>query len=585
MWRWSAAISSRSTWRDSTVEALLGGVSTLVAAAALLLGAPASADTPPATTPIQHLIVVVGENLSFDNLFGIYEPRPGTAVHNLLSEEIANRDGSPGPNFARAAQRRAEVHDLYEVTPRIVGTYGVLPRPGTTYAVGLPRNVPDQRFPELLPNGPFPITKYVDYAKPVGDPVHRFFQMWQQVHGGQRDLFVWVAETSGEGSQNRDDPASSTNQGAVAMGFYNMAAGDAAYFRELADTYALSDNHHQPVMGGTGANFQALATGHAIAYWEGGALAKPPPNQIENPNPRPGTNNWYAQSGYSSGSYTKCSDPSEPGIAAIHGYLMALPYPSFNGGNCEPGAYYLVNNYNAGFLPTGKPAPLGPKVPRIPPQAEPTIAEALSRRGVSWKWYSGGRNGAGTTGEYCPVCDPLIFSSAIMTGPLKSNLQGHDALFRDIDNGDMPAVAFVIPPNSESGHPASSTVSLFEQFLRRLIGKVQSNRALWEKTAILVTVDESGGYWDSGYIQALDAFGDGTRIPLIAVSPFAKKGAVDHTYTDHVSILKFIEANWRLDRLSARSRDHLPNPVADPSDPYVPANRPAIGDLENLFAF
>jgi acid phosphatase len=560
--------------------------STLVAAAVLLLGAPAGAETPPATTtPIQHLIVVVGENLGFDNLFGIYEPRPGTTVHNLLSEEIANRDGSPGPNFARAAQRRAEVHDLYEVTPRIIGTYGVLPRPGTTYAVGLPRNVPDQRFPELLPNGPFPITKYVGYAEPVGDPVHRFFQMWQQIDGGQRDLFVWVAETSGEGSQNRADPASSTNQGAVAMGFYNMAAGDAAYFRELADAYALSDNHHQPVMGGTGANFQALVTGHAIAYWEEGALAKPPPNQIENPNPRPGTNNRYTQSGYSSGSYTKCSDPSEPGIAAIHRYLMALPYPSFNGGNCEPGAYYLVNNYNAGFLPNGESAALGPKVPRIPPQAQPTIAEALSRNGVSWKWYSGGRNGAGITREYCPVCDPLIFSSAIMTSPMKKNLQGHDALFRDIANGEMPAVAFVIPPNSESGHPASSTVSLYEQFLRRLIGRVQSNRTLWEKTAILVTVDESGGYWDSGYIQALDAFGDGTRIPLIAVSPFAKKGAVDHTYTDHVSILKFIEANWRLDPLSARSRDHLPNPVADPSDPYVPANRPSIGDLDNLFAF
>ena len=76
-------------------------------------------------------------------------------------------------------------------------------------------------------------------------------------------------------------------------------------------------------------------------------------------------------------------------------------------------------------------------------------------------------------------------------------------------------------------------------------------------------------------------FGDGTRIPLIAVSPFAKKGVVDHTYTDHVSILKFIEANWRLEPLSPRSRDHLPNT----SDPYVPANRSAIGDLTSLFAF
>jgi hypothetical protein len=73
-------------------------------------------------------------------------------------------------------------------------------------------------------------------------------------------------------------------------------------------------------------------------------------------------------------------------------------------------------------------------------------------------------------------------------------------------------------------------VSRYEQFLRWLIGKVQGNRALWEKTAVLVTVDESGGYWDGGYIQILDAFGDGTRIPLIAVSPFARKGAVDHTY-------------------------------------------------------
>jgi len=73
-----------------------------------MLGAPASAQAPRTTTPIEHLIVVVGENLSFDNLFGVYEPRPGATVHNLLSEGIVNRDGSPGPDFTKAAQRRAE---------------------------------------------------------------------------------------------------------------------------------------------------------------------------------------------------------------------------------------------------------------------------------------------------------------------------------------------------------------------------------------------------------------------------------------------------------------------------------------------
>src|SRR5438477_4169042 len=416
--------------------------------ALLVLPAPVRGQT---TAPIAHLIVVVGENLSFDNLFGTYEPRSNAKIRNLLSEGIVNRDGSPGPEFSRAAQRRAEVHDVYEVTPRIVGAYGELPQPGTTYAIGLPRFAPDVRFPAALPNGPFQITRHVDYTAVVGDPVHRFFQMWQQVDGGKNDLFVWVDETSGEGSQNRADPDSGTNQGAVAMGFYNMAAGDAPYFRQLADSYALSDNHHQPVMGGTGANFQALATGHAIAYWRDGALAKPPPNQIENPNPLPGTNNWYTQSGYSSGSYTNCSDPNEPVIAAIRRCLAALPYSSFNDGNCAPDAYYLVNNYAAGYSPAGEPAPLGPEVYRVPAQAQPTIAEALSRNGVSWKWYSGGRSGVGLIPrEYCGVCDPLTFSSAIMTGSLKSNLQDHAALFHDIEHGeDMPAVAFIIPPNSE----------------------------------------------------------------------------------------------------------------------------------------
>ncbi len=561
-------------------------VSPLAALAILVTCAPAGAQ-PSTTTPIEHLIVVIGENLSFDNLFGTYRPRSGATVSNLLSQRIVNRDGTPGPEFTKAGQRRAQLRDLYQVTPHIVGTYGELPRPGTTYAPGLPRYAPDKRFPASLPNGPFQITKFVDYAAAVGDPVHRFFQMWQQIDGGQRDLFVWVDETSGEGSRNRADPSSGTNQGAVAMGFYNMAAGDAAYFRQLADTYALSDNHHQPVMGGTGANFQALATGHAIAYWKDGALAVPPANQIENPDPRPGTNNWYIQSGYSSGSYTNCSDTNAPGVKAIHAYLASMPYHAFNDGNCEPGAYYLVNNYGAGFTASGAPAPLAPDIFRVPPQKQPTIAEALSAKGISWKWYSGGRIAGGITPrEYCGVCDPLTYSTAVMTGPLKANLQDHAALFRDIgDIYAMPAVAFVIPPNTQSGHPASSTVSRYEEFLRKLIDKVQSNPALWAKTAILVTVDEGGGYWDSGYIQILDVFGDGTRIPLIAVSPFAKKGAVDHTYTDHVSILKFIEANWRLAPLSARSRDHLPNPIQDRAVAYVPANRPAIGDLMSLFQF
>jgi phospholipase C len=101
----------------------------------------------------------------------------------------------------------------------------------------------------------------------------------------------------------------------------------------------------------------------------------------------------------------------------------------------------------------------------------------------------------------------------------------------------------------------------------------------------LVTFDEGGGYYDSGYVQALDFFGDGTRIPMIAISRFTTPGRISHTYNDHASVVKFIEANWGLSPLTTRSRDNLPNPKATPGDPYVPANRPAIGNLMDLFTF
>jgi phospholipase C len=550
----------------------------------LVASAPAVAQAP--ATPIEHLIVVVGENLSFDNLFATYRPEEGGSVANLLSKGIVNADGSPGANFALAAQHIAAPKQRYEVRPAIIGGFAALPQPNTTYARGLPQYAADQRFPPELPNGPFPITRYADFAAYVGDPVHRFFQMWQQFDGGKKDLFVWTAITSGEGSKNREDANSGTNQGGIAMGFYNMAGGDAPFLRQLADQYALADNYHQPIMGGTGANYFALATGYVASYQRAGKPAPPPANQIENPEPRPGTANWYMQSSYRGGSYTNCADPEQPGVREIRAYLGSLPYKTFNDGNCRPGHYYLVNNYRPGYLANGEPAPLGPNDFVVPPQREPTIAEALTAKGVSWKWYSGGRTPSGINqGQYCGICDALTHSTAVMTGPLSRNLQALANLDRDLVEQTLPAVSFVIPPNAESGHPAYSTLSRFESFVRDLVAKVQAQPELWAKAAILITTDEGGGYYDSGYIQILDFFGDGTRIAMIAVSPFAKKGHVEHTYYDHVSILKFIERNWGLTPLSRDSRDNLPNPVMSAADPYVPTNPPAIGDLMELFRF
>jgi len=563
-------------------------------------------------SPIEHVIVVVGENHTFDNLFGVYRPRRGARVHNLLSQKIVHADGTPGPRFHLAAQSTADGGATYSIDPRRTGKYKTLPRPNTTYATGLPGNVPDVRFPADLPNGPFQISKWAPAVAHVGDPAHRFFQMWQQVSKGKNDLFVWTAQTAGIGNFNDGfgNLADDTFQGGLAMGFYNMEAGDLPELKSLADTYAISDNFHQSVQGGTGANFIALVTGHAAFYDASGTCVPSPipypvpmpafatgptgaylTTTVENPNPDPraaaryGNTNWFTDDGYAGGSYVKCADRTQPGVAAIRDYLDSKHVDA----RCAPDTYYLVNNYNPFLHPDGTPptpAEFAGNPFRLPtqPASSRTIADVLQGAGVSWKYYSGNR----TDGkDYCGICDPLTHFASVMGDPAKrSRLVDLDGFFTDVkDSKAFPAVAFVRPWEDMAGHPANSTIASYEAFVVHLIQSVKANPALWGRTAILVTMDEGGGYYDSGYVQPVDFFGDGPRIPLLAISPWARPGHVDHAYGDHASILKFIEWNWRLPTVSKLSRDGLPNPEADDDEPYVPTNGPAISDLRGLFDF
>jgi acid phosphatase len=573
--------------------------------------APAFAKSP--STPIQHVIIIVGENRTFDNLFATYKPKAGQTIDNLLSKGIVNADGTPGPHFDKAKQLIGIDNNRYNAETASTGAYATLPQPYTGSGVGLPPGVPDTRFPANLPNGPYQVSKFIPYAAYTGDPVHRFFQMWQQFDSGKLDKFVWVEETIGTGSNGNLPPAGGFNpkEGAISMGFYNMTPftdasgkaqpGDAPFFKSLADQYAMSDNYHQAVMGGTGANFQAIVTGHAAFFTNpdtlNGSAAVPYGNQIENPDPVAGTNNYYTQDGYGGGSYVNCSDASARGVTSINEQLYRH---GVSKANCAPGHYYLVNNYNMFWNQTSSnPRTLGPTSFTLPPQSAPTIADVMTANGVSWKYYSADR-GSDTTvfansvdgvpllfHSYCGICDPLTGYSSIMKNPSEeAKLQNYGAFLSDVQNNALPAVSFVRPFETLAGHPGDSTTDNYEKFLEVLINRVKSNPQLWASTAIFITTDEGGGYYDSGYIQPVDFFGDGTRIPFLAVSPLVKKGYVDHTYYDHVSLLKFIEKNWDLPKVSDRSRDNLPNPIHKGDDNrYVPENRPAIGDLMNLFAF
>jgi phospholipase C len=368
--------------------------------------------------------------------------------------------------------------------------------------------------------------------------------------------------------------------------------------KKLADNYTLSDNFHQSVMGGTMANHIEFGFADSIWYSDGnGNALTPPAAQIDNPNPQPGTNNWYDSDGYGAsngsggGSYVNCADLSQPGVPAIVNYLESLPRPVAP--NCDAGHYYILNNYDPGFNGDGSSS-LSISPFTLPGSSVRHIGDALNDKGVSWKYYGDGWNVflsdptfANPLNTYCNICNPFNYATDIMTNATlrTEHIQDSQNIYEDIKANDLPAVSIVKPGWPSDGHPASSKLEVFEGFVKNIVTAVQANPEVWASTAIFITEDEGGGYYDSGYIQPVDFFGDGTRIPLLIVSPFTVGGHVNHSYGDHVSITKFIERNFGLGPLTARSRDNLPNPKVLKSNPYVPINSPAIDDLFDVFNF
>ena len=644
-------------------------------------------------SPIKHVIVIIGENRSFDHVFATYVPKNGQKVWNLLSEGIINSNGTPGPNFMKYEQSAASDtgSDPFLLNPTknpfpsnimpppLVGgakdsyipgdslqlameSENGLPEDYYQYLIsggtGLTSKTPDTRingvtstapFYSNLKPGPFQLTNgnafvYNSYA---ASPVHRFYQMWQQLDcslehstwknpaGCDASLFSWVETTIGAGNNGLAQPSdfttyysptgTTTGEGSTALGFYNVQQGDAPYFKNLADTYAMSDNFHQSVNGGTGANHIMFGHGDAIWFSDGNGHPLQPPNnvtvvpgtpnagvvaEIENPNPQAGTNNWYVQDGYGGGSfgspsygggsYSECADSRQPGVGPVVSYLKQLHIDP----RCQSGHYYLLNNYNPGYFGNGNNAFIDTNanntVFTIPPSSVPSIGDDMIAHNVSWKYYGDQWNNyvpdpyqlnygaiGALTDEYCNICNPFQYDTSIMANAAVRTAHIKDTidLYNDIANGTLPAVSIVKPSGLVDGHPSSSKLNLFEGFSKKIVDAVKANPTLWKDTVIFITEDEGGGYYDSGYVQPLDFFGDGTRIIFLAVSPYVKPGYMSHEYADHVSILKFIERNWNLPPVTNRSRDNFPNPRVREDNPYVPVNSPALGDLFDLFDF
>jgi phospholipase C len=296
------------------------------------------------------------------------------------------------------------------------------------------------------------------------------------------------------------------------MAFFDMNAGDAPIFKALADKYTLLDNFHQAIMGGSVTGAIGIGYSDNAFYSDGDGHPLVPPGSIMNPDPVAGTINTYQ----SNGTWVKCSDPNQPGVAEIQYYLGSLHY--FVGAHCAPNAYYATRDASPAYNANGSLAT--PTSTTMPPLTQRHIGDVLSDKNITWAWYQGGYDSAvavanGATdivdqvfaAGYDIIANPFQYSKTIMASPKERTTHIKDVtdnLFDDIESGNLPSVAFVKPDGALEGHPGSGKVSLLEEFVQDILSRVEANPKLFADTAIIVSFDESGGLYDSGFIQPLD---------------------------------------------------------------------------------
>ncbi len=373
--------------------------------------------------------------------------------------------------------------------------------------------VKDARFKENLPNGPFLINNggkdsgNVGPQETTGDLIHAFFTERGQIDGGKMDRFV-----------------SGGDSGSLVMGYFDTSKSP---MWRYAKDYVLMDNFFHAAFGGSFLNHFWLICACTPVYPNAPDAVRNPTLNLKDP-PR----------------YEPSGEVIDTKVTA-DGYAVNTLFPD----NPRP-------------VPTGSPLIL-------PPQTMPTIGDRLSDKGIDWKWYSGGWNDAvaetdpktGTASKADPLFQyhhqafAFFAKYAAGTEARKAHLRDFDDLIADIHANKLPPVAFYKPVGENNEHPGYANLIVGERHMHDLIEQVKASPA-WASTVIIVTYDEHGGAWDHvappTEAPKADEFGPGSRVPALIISPFARRGYIDHTQYDTTAILKFIEARFDLAPLGTR---------------------------------
>ncbi|MEO8535939.1 MAG: acid phosphatase [Betaproteobacteria bacterium] len=444
---------------------------------------------------LEHFVIIYAENRSFDNLYGLFPGANGIASATPAQYTQVDRDGSP----------------LATLPPVWKG------------------KEPDPAFPRNLPNRPFRIDAppiNLPLSVPTRDLIHEFYRNQEQIDGGRNDRYVAASDA-----------------GALAMGYYD---GSSLPMWNWAREYTLADNFFMGAFGGSYLNH----------LWLVCACTPVDDHAPQNLHAQVDERGWLK---------TRATSPSSVLTGA----------GEFLGGGVTPDGF-SVNTTQPPYQPSRVPPAKGgdaryadPAKHSLPPQTLKTIGDTLSAKGVTWAWYAGAWDDALRDGMQPPDAARKVLATradgapyfvthhhpfnyfarfAPGTADRERHLKDYTEMVAAIERGDLPQVAFYKPTGVLNQHPGYADILAGDEHVAKLVARIRAS-PLWATTAIIVTYDENGGFWDHVAPPKGDRWGPGTRVPTIIISPFAKRNHVDHTSYDTTSILKLLTRRFGLEPL------------------------------------
>jgi len=522
----------------------IGGTETLAAGAKPASSSMASAAIDEALRKdIQQVVVIYLENRSFNNLFanfpGVEQPLGALKPEAYLQRD---RDGSvlkelPPIWHGLAPHKQTVNHRDYQVM---------------------------QDHLTGLPNAPWALRTGDGEPLPHGvvtrDLIHAFYENQRQINGGKNDGFVAWGDT-----------------GAMVMGHYDDSASNLRLW-QLARQYTLCDNWFMGAFGGSFLNHQYLVAAQPPFY----------PNADHSPAQ---FNIAVTESGKADDPRLKLAEDSPR--SAMDGKAKPISRSQLTPD------FWAVNTMMPPYQPTSTQSGTNPLLASedspntLPPQLHKTIGDVLSAKGVDWAWYAGAwqlaLDGKGDGDEHQFPQRPNFQIHHQPLNYFKSFAPGTDArakhlrdagvgetsktnrFLADIEANRLPTVSFYKPQGDLNMHAGYSDVDTGDRHVMAIVDALQKSPS-WKHTMVIITVDENGGWWDHVAPPKGDRWGPGSRIPALVVSPFAKKGHVDHTIYDTGSIARFLTRRFELEKLPGLSMRE---------QAMIAAGGPPPGDLTN----